>query len=83
MFLKTTQNNTLMIGQFVKHKGYVGNIMYDPEDKIYYGQLLDIDDSVNYHADNIIDLYKHYHEAIDDYVELKREIEQDLVCVSN
>ena len=73
----------LRIGQFVEYKGYVGSIEYDLEDRIYYGQLLDIDDSVGYHADNIISLEKSYHEAVEDYIELKKEIGQELVCVSH
>ena len=61
------------IGQFVEYKGYVGSIKYSPEDKLYYGSLL-IDDFVNYHADNLIDLEKEYHNAVDDYIEFKKEI---------
>lgn len=64
----------MRIGQFVEYKGCVGSIVYDQDDKIYYGQLLNIDDLVNYHADNIIDLEKHYHDAVDDYIEFKRVV---------
>lgn len=66
----------MRIGQFVEYKGYVGSIEYDPEDNIYYGKLLDIDDLVNYHADDIIELERIYHEAVDDYIEFKKEIEE-------
>lgn len=64
----------MRIGQFVEYKGYIGSIEYDPEDKVHYGTLLNIRDLVNYHADNIIDLEKHYHEAVDDYIEFKKAI---------
>lgn len=64
----------MRIGQFVEYKGYIGSIEYDPKDNIHYGKLLDIDDLVNYHANNIIDLEKHYHEAVDDYIDLKEQI---------
>ena len=47
---------------------------YDEEDELHYGKLLDIDDFVNYHADNLIDLEKQYHNAVDDYIEFKKEI---------
>lgn len=66
----------MRIGQFVEYKGYIGSIEYDSEDNLYYGELLNIDDSVNYHADSIIDLEKHYHEAVDDYIDLMIEIEK-------
>lgn len=72
----------MRIGQFVRYKNYIGCIEYDPEEKIYYGKLLDIDDLVSYHADNIINLEKYYHDAIDDYIEFKKEIGEDLVCIT-
>lgn len=64
----------MRIGQFIEYKDYIGSIEYDPEDKIYYGKLLHIDDLINYHADTIIELDKHYHEAVDDYIEFKKQI---------
>lgn len=73
----------MRIGQFTKYKQYIGSIEYDPEDEIYYGELLGIDDSVSYHADSIIDLEKHYHETVDDYIGFKKQISEDLVCISH
>lgn len=64
----------MRIGQFIEYKGYVGSIEYDPEDKIYYGELLNIDDFVNYQGDDVLELYKSYQNAIDDYIEFKKEI---------
>ena len=63
-----------MIGQFVEYKGYIGTIEYDIEDKLHYGKLINIDDLICYHASNVMELYKHYCEAVDDYIEFKKEI---------
>lgn len=67
----------MRIGQFVEYKGYIGSIDFDAENNTYYGKLLNIKDLVNYHADNIIDLEKQYHLAVDDYIEFKKEIENE------
>ena len=64
----------MQIGRFKEYKGYVGSIEYSVEDSIHYGKLLNIKDLVNYEADNIIDLEKQFHEAVDDYIEFKKEI---------
>lgn len=64
----------MRIGRFIEYKGYVGSIEYDPEDKIYYGKLLNIDDFVNYHGSDGVELYKSYRNAVDDYIEFKREV---------
>lgn len=65
------------IGQFIGYKGYIGSIEYDTEDELCYGKLLYIEDLVNYHANNIIELEKHYHEAVDDYIDLKNKLKKN------
>jgi predicted HicB family RNase H-like nuclease len=62
------------IGQFKEYKSYVGSIEYDEEDELYYGKLLNIRDLINYHASNVMELYQHYKDAVDDYIEFKKEI---------
>lgn len=37
---------------------------------INYGKLLDIDDLVNYHADNNIELEKSYHESVNERISM-------------
>lgn len=70
----------MRIGCFLEYKGHIGSIEYDFEDKKHYGELLDIDDFVGYHADNIFDLTEQYHKAVDDYIELKKkELKYELV----
>lgn len=64
----------MIIGKFIEYKGYVGTIEYDPEDKLHYGKLIDIEDFVNYHGDDVFDLETQYHEAVDDYIDFKKEI---------
>ena len=64
----------MVFGQFVEYKGYIGSIEYEPEDAIYYGELLGIKDIVLYEGEDIQALYKDYIEAIDDYIEFRKEI---------
>ena len=57
----------MRIGQFVEYKGYVGTIEYSPEDNIYYGHLLNIEDSISYDGSSVEELYIDYQEAVDFY----------------
>ena len=57
----------MRIGQFVEYKGYVGSIEYSPEDNIYYGHLLNIEDSISYDGSSVEELYIDYQEAVDFY----------------
>lgn len=72
----------MLIGQFKEYKGYIGSIEYDTEDELLYGKLLHIKDLVNYHASNVIELEKYYHEAVDDYIEFKEEIEKEKIVAT-
>lgn len=66
----------MKIGQFIEYKGYVGSIEYDSKNNIYYGGLLNIRDFVDYKANNVEELYRHYHESVDDYIEFIKELEE-------
>lgn len=73
----------MRIGQFVEYKGYVGSIEYDPHDRIHYGSLLNIKDSISYHAKTIEELSERYHEAVDRYIEFRNNIDfgEDIVVL--
>lgn len=62
------------IGQFKEYRGHIGSIEYDPEDKTYYGRLLNIRDLVDYHADTLVDLCNEFHVAVDDYIEFNEDL---------
>ena len=61
-------------GSFKEYKGYSGIYKYSKEDNIYWGQLSNTDDLITYEGRNLTELYHHYQEAIDEYIELKKEI---------
>ena len=62
----------MLIGFFLEYKGHKDTIEFDPNNKIYYGKLLNIDDSVNYKAETIIDLHEQYYAAVNDYIRLTK-----------
>lgn len=62
------------IGKFIEYKGYVGSIEYSSEDGVYHGKLLNIEDFINYEGYTVEELYQCYQEAVDDYIEFKKEV---------
>lgn len=60
------------IGEFTEYKGYKGTIEYSYSDNIYYGSLLNIEDSISYHASNAMRLHERFKEVVDDYIVLKQ-----------
>ena len=50
---------------FDEYKGMRGTIEYED---IYYGQLLDIEHYIYYHANSIEELEEHFKSAVDNYI---------------
>jgi predicted HicB family RNase H-like nuclease len=49
-------------------KGYHARIDFDPEDELFVGRLLGINDIVGFHADSVAGLTEAFHSAVDDYI---------------
>ncbi len=53
----------------LKYNGYIGDINYSKEDKLYYGKIQGIDCIVAYEGENIEKLKEDFKEAIQSYEE--------------
>ena len=58
------------------YKGYTAEVYYCAEDNLIYGRLTGIKDLINFHSDNTNDIVQHFHNAVDDYIDLCNEIEK-------
>jgi predicted HicB family RNase H-like nuclease len=54
------------------YKGYMARVEFDATDGIFIGHIAGIADIIGFHADNVADLIRAFHEAVDDYVEACR-----------
>ena len=58
----------ILIGYFKEQYGYRGTIEYDPETKLTYGHIVDIDEDIQYSGTSIISAYNQYLIAVDTYI---------------
>jgi predicted HicB family RNase H-like nuclease len=58
----------------INYKGYEAKIKYDEEDCLYYGELINIKDIVSFHSNEINDIEKQFHKAVNNYLEFCKEI---------
>ena len=56
------------------YKGYSARPEYSAEDRIFYGTILGISDLVDFQSENAKDLEEQFHKAVDEYLELCKEI---------
>jgi predicted HicB family RNase H-like nuclease len=52
------------------HNGYAAVVEYDPEDHIFAGRLVGIDDIVTFHGATVDELEGAFREAVDHYLEV-------------
>lgn len=58
-----------------KYKGYTTIASYSKEDNVWYGQIVNIRDLVNWESETVEGIEQAFKEAVDDYIEYKKEIE--------
>lgn len=66
-------------GTFYSYKGYEGIYEYSKEDDVYWGKISNTDDLILFEGNNLSELYQSFKDAVDDYIEFKKEIR--LTCM--
>lgn len=59
----------------INYKGYTADISYEPEDKIYVGEVRCISDSLNFHGRSILEVNAMFHQSIENYLDLCKQID--------
>jgi predicted HicB family RNase H-like nuclease len=52
----------------MSYKGYTASMVFDAEDKIIVGRVLDIDDIIAFHGDSVSEFESNFHAVIEDYL---------------
>lgn len=55
-------------------KGYTASMVFDAQDKIIVGRVLDIDDIITFHGESIAEFESNFHAAIDAYLSASTEL---------
>jgi predicted HicB family RNase H-like nuclease len=50
------------------YKGYIGNIIYDENNKIFHGDIINTRDVITFQGHSVEELEKAFHDSIDDYI---------------
>lgn len=53
---------------FMTYKGYTTSMIFDPDDKIIVGRVLEIDDIIAFHGESILEFESNFHAAIEGYL---------------
>lgn len=61
----------------LQYKGYFSKIEYSVEDRVLYGKIEGIKDLVNFESESIENIEQEFKNAVDDYLELCKELNQE------
>jgi predicted HicB family RNase H-like nuclease len=50
------------------YKGYTATMVFDAEDKVIVGRVVDIDDIISFHGESVSEFEASFHAVIDDYL---------------
>lgn len=63
-----------MKNNILEYKGYHTKVEFDSEEFVLRGKIEGINDFVNFECEDIKDVEKEFHEAVDDYLEFCKEV---------
>ena len=63
-----------MKSDMMKYRGYRSTISYDEDDRIFVGEVFGVNDSLNFHGSSIEELETSFHNCIDNYLDLCKQI---------
>lgn len=52
----------------MKYKGYIGQVSYDDEAKIFHGEVIGMKDVITFQETTVKELEKAFHDSVDDYI---------------
>ena len=52
----------------MSYRGYTASMIFDAEDKIIVGRVLDIDDMISFHGESVAEFESNMHAVVDDYI---------------
>jgi len=61
------------MNDMLNHKGYLGSVLYNKEDRVFHGKIEFIRALINYEGNDVDSLEQAFQDAVDDYLELCEE----------
>lgn len=57
----------------MEYKGYVGKIEYDPETRLFYGEVINLRDVITFYGASVEELERDLADSVEDYLEFCKE----------
>lgn len=52
----------------ITYKDYIGTVNFSEDDKVFFGKVIGITDSISFEGDTVENLIANFHDAVDEYL---------------
>lgn len=52
----------------LSYQGYTASMVFDTQDKVIVGRVLDVDDIITFHGESVCEFEANFHAVVDDYI---------------
>lgn len=63
-----------MTKNVLTYKDYIATVHYSQDDEVFFGRIEGIEDLVAFEGQSVPELKKAFHDAVEDYLEIAREV---------
>jgi predicted HicB family RNase H-like nuclease len=57
----------------IEYKGYRATVDFDGEARVFYGEVIDLNDVITFQGESVKELEQAFHDSVDDYLEFCKE----------
>ena len=61
------------MGTYMKYKGYIGQVVYDENAKIFHGDVIGLKDVITFQGESVGELEQAFKDSVDDYLEFCKQ----------
>ena len=65
------------MNNILEHKGYVGSVEFNADDKVFFGKILGIKDLVTFEGESVSELEQSFHDMIEDYLQTCKKLKKE------
>jgi predicted HicB family RNase H-like nuclease len=65
------------MNNILEHKGYIGSVEFNADDKVFFGKILGIKDLVTFEGESVSELEQSFHDMIEDYLQTCKKLKKE------
>lgn len=65
------------MNNILEHRGYIGSVEFNADDKVFFGKILGIKDLVTFEGESVSELEQSFQDMIEDYLQTCKKLKKE------